>query len=77
MAALVWHFWRERRRAGWMAEAATAAWLAIIVEGFFEFNFGSSPVLMLFLFLASVPAAAAGWTGEGVPDSSRGSTVQG
>jgi hypothetical protein len=48
-----------------MAEAALAAWLAIVVEGFFEFNFGSSPVLMLFLFLSSVPATAAGWDDAG------------
>ena len=65
MGALAWHFWRERQHAGWIAEAALAAWLALVIEGFFEFNFGSSPVLMLFLFLASVPAATAGWDGVG------------
>ena len=82
MGALAWHFWRARRRAGWMADAALAAWLAIIVEGFFEFNFGSSQVLMLFLFLASVPTAAAGWEGEpalegdAATDSQQGSTAK-
>lgn len=77
MAALAWHFWRERRRAGWMADAALAAWLAIVVEGFFEFNFGTSQVLMPFLFLASVPAAAAGWAEEHVSNSSQNPTAQG
>lgn len=69
MGALAWHFWRERRRAGWMAEGVLAAWIALVVEGFFEFNFGSSPVLMLFLFLASVPAAAAGWVSVGAQNA--------
>ena len=58
MGALAWYLWRERRRAGWMAEGALAAWIALVVEGCFEFNFGSSPVLMLFLFIVSIPAAA-------------------
>ncbi len=65
MGALTWHIWRVRREAGWVAEAAMAAWLAMVVEGFFEFNFGSSPVLMLFLFLVSTPTAAVGWANGG------------
>ena len=63
MAALAWHAWKVRRQwddLGWTAEAALACWLALVVEGCFEFNFGSSPVLMLFLFLVSIPAAAEG-----------------
>jgi putative inorganic carbon (HCO3(-)) transporter len=62
MVALGWHFWRLRRELRvrrWIAEAAFAAWLALMVEGCFEFNFGTSPVLMLFLFIASAPLAAA------------------
>jgi len=58
MAALGWHFWRLRRKlvhCRWAADAALAAWLAMLVEGCFEFNFGTSPVLMLFLFIASTP----------------------
>jgi len=61
MAALGWHFHRLRRKLkhlGWVADAAMAAWLAILVEGCFEFNFGASPVLMLFLFIVSMPFAA-------------------
>jgi putative inorganic carbon (hco3(-)) transporter len=61
MAALGWHFRRLRRKlkhCGWVADAATAAWLAILVEGCFEFNFGASPVLMLFLFIVTTPFAA-------------------
>ena len=64
MGALAWHFWRVRREAGWVAEAAIAAWIGMVVEGFFEFNFGSSAVLMLFLFLVSTPTAAANFEGE-------------
>ena len=61
MAALGWHFRRLRRKLkhlGWVADAAAAAWLAMLVEGCFEFNFGTSPVLMLFLFVAATPFAA-------------------
>jgi O-antigen ligase len=61
MAALGWHFRRLRRKLrhfGWVADAAAAAWLAMLVEGCFEFNFGTSPVLMLFLFIVTVPFAA-------------------
>ncbi len=61
MGALAWHFARIRRqlirdrRPTWVADAAMAAWLAFLAEGFFEFNFGTSPVLMLFLFVTSTP----------------------
>lgn len=63
MAVLGWNFWRIRRRlaAGgqvWIADAAFAGWLALLAEGCFEFNFGTSPVLMMFLFVASMPFAA-------------------
>ena len=61
MAALAWSIARRRRRLTqlrWVADAALAAWIAFVVEGFFEFNFGTSPVLMLFLFLMAVPFAA-------------------
>jgi O-antigen ligase len=63
MAALGWHFWRIRRRLAasaqvWIADAAFAGWLALLTEGCFEFNFGTSPVLMMFLFVASTPFVA-------------------
>jgi O-antigen ligase len=61
MAALGWHAWRIRRKlveARWVADAAFAGWLALIVEGCFEFNFGTSPVLMVFLILVSAPFVA-------------------
>lgn len=62
MGALGWHFWRLRaklRARQWIADAAFAGWLALLVEGCFEFNFGTSPVLMLFLFVATTPFMAA------------------
>jgi len=66
MLALVVQAWRIRRRlasdpapAGahlvWLVDGAIAGWLALMVEGCFEFNFGTSPVLMLFLFVAATP----------------------
>ena len=58
MGALAWGHWKVRRRARqhrWLADAALAGWLAFFVEGFFEFNFGTSPVLMLFLFVMAAP----------------------
>ena len=63
MAGLGWHSWRLRRRlakGAWVADAALAAWLALLVEGCFEFNFGTSPVLMVFLFLTVSPFVAEG-----------------
>jgi hypothetical protein len=47
-----------RKRSGpgrWIVDGAIAAWLAMVLEGCFEFNFGTSPVLMMFLFVASTP----------------------
>lgn len=61
MGALGWHTLRIRRRlralpqAAWIADAAFASWLAFVAEGIFEFNFGTSPVLMVFLFVISTP----------------------
>ena len=64
MVALGWQFLRIRKRlkeAGqstWVADAGFAGWLAFLIEGFFEFNFGTTPVLTVFLFLISAPFAA-------------------
>ena len=64
MVALVAAAWRIRRRLArferptWMVDAAIAGWLAVVVEGAFEFNFGTSPVLIVFLFVASTPFVA-------------------
>jgi O-antigen ligase len=58
MAALEWHCWRiarQRLAPRWIADGVVAGWLAFVAEGFFEFNFGTSPVLMLFLFVVSTP----------------------
>jgi O-antigen ligase len=61
MGALGWHTLRIRRKLRavsqgiWIADAAFAGWLAFLTEGFFEFNFGTSPVLMVFLFLVTTP----------------------
>jgi hypothetical protein len=62
MVALGWHIWKLRRRLStqrWIANASLAAWVAFLAEGCFEFNFGTSPVLMAFLFLTSTPFIAA------------------
>jgi hypothetical protein len=63
IGALGWYALRIRRRlkslpqARWIPDAVFAGWLAFLVEGLFEFNFGTSPVLMVFLFLISTPFA--------------------
>lgn len=60
MGAFLWGCLRIRRRFtpfAWLADAGIAVWLALMVEGVFEFNFGSSPVLMVFLFLITAPFA--------------------
>jgi O-antigen ligase len=67
MAALGWSTWKLRRDTPWraptsqrwIADASLAAWLAFLAEGCFEFNFGTSPVLMVFLFVTSTPFIAA------------------
>jgi O-antigen ligase len=61
MMALGWGSLRVARRVTslrWVAQGALAGWLALLVEGCFEFNFGTSPVLMVFLFVISIPFAA-------------------
>ena len=64
MAAFGWHALRVRAelirspfasRQLWLVDAAFACLLAFVAEGCFEFNFGTSPVLMVFLFVASTP----------------------
>jgi O-antigen ligase len=58
VGALGWHSWRiarQRIQPRWIADAAVAGWLAFVAEGFFEYNFGTSPVLMLFLFVTATP----------------------
>lgn len=60
MLALLWECVRIRRKLPgwrWITDGAIAAWIALVVEGVFEFNFGSSLVLMLFLFLIASPFA--------------------
>jgi len=62
MAALGWATWKHRRQLStqrWIADASLAAGLAFLAEGCFEFNFGTSPVLMMFLFVTSTPFIAA------------------
>ncbi|MCZ6514598.1 MAG: O-antigen ligase [Acidobacteria bacterium] len=80
LAAWVWlmalwgrQLFRLRRRLGkdgdaWIAAGALAAWLAFLVQGMFEFNFGSSEPLMLFLFLVSAPYTAAETLKDSSPD---------
>lgn len=41
-----------------IADAGIAAWLAMMVQGIFDFNFGIFSVLALFLFLVSTPFVA-------------------
>jgi O-antigen ligase len=58
MVALSWHCWRIRRKVldfRWIIDGAMAALMAMVVEGAFEYSFGASPVLMLFLFIVATP----------------------
>jgi O-antigen ligase len=41
-------------RASWIARGAAAACIAYYVEGLFEYNFGTSDVLMLWLFIVAL-----------------------
>jgi hypothetical protein len=67
MLALGGHILRTRHSltsGRWVADAAFAAWLAFVAEGFFEFNFGTTPVLMVFLFVMSTPFVAENLAGH-------------
>ena len=69
MGALGWGTWKLRRQLfaqRWIADASLAAWIAFLVEGCFEFNFGTSPVLMAFLFFTSTPFIASRCQAPGV-----------
>jgi O-antigen ligase len=63
MVQLVWQasrVYRSSRKSGeeyFAAVAAIGAWIALLVAGMFEYNFGDSEVLTLFLFMMSAPYA--------------------
>jgi putative inorganic carbon (hco3(-)) transporter len=45
----------NRREAILVSSAALGSWAALMVAGMFEYNYGDSEVLMLFLFIMSAP----------------------
>jgi hypothetical protein len=49
-----------RKEALMASSAALAAWVALMAAGMFEYNFGDSEVLTLFLFIMSAPYAFMG-----------------
>jgi O-antigen ligase len=59
MAAAMGDAWRETRRGssapGWVAPAALAVLVAMMVAGLFEYNFGDSEVLIWTLLVAALP----------------------
>ena len=48
---------KSRWEATLVASAALGSWVALMIAGMFEYNFGDSEVLTLFLFIASAPYA--------------------
>jgi O-antigen ligase len=60
IGTLTWGLWGLVRRRRQMALAATAAsaLVAMLAAGLFEYNFGDSEFLMLFLVMVSLPFAA-------------------
>jgi O-antigen ligase len=57
---LVRDFWRQRRGVEWtfLPNAGIAIVAAMFTAGMFEYNFGDSEFLMLFLLLVTLPYAA-------------------
>jgi putative inorganic carbon (HCO3(-)) transporter len=45
----------SRREAILVSSAAIGCWIALMIAGMFEYNFGDSEVLILFLFIVSAP----------------------
>jgi O-antigen ligase len=60
IVALARDLWTRFRAGGqtFLPAAALAALAALLTAGMFEYNFGDSEVLMLFLILVTLPAAA-------------------
>ena len=60
IVAVVTDLWKRFRSGGerFLPAAALAAAAALLTAGLFEYNFGDSEVLMLFLMLVTLPAAA-------------------
>jgi O-antigen ligase len=60
IASLVRDFVQRRResRFGWLPTAGLAVTVAMLAAGMFEYNFGDSEFLMLFLTLVTLPFAA-------------------
>jgi len=60
IVALVRDLWQRfsNGRQRFLSAAALATVVALLTAGMFEYNFGDSEVLMLFLILVTVPAAA-------------------
>jgi O-antigen ligase len=54
-----------RGEMGFAAAAAIGGWLALLAAGMFEYNFGDSEVLIVFLFMMSAPQAASVLSAEG------------
>lgn len=52
----LWKNWSSPGPAAWAALSALAALTGFLVAGLFEYNFGDSEVLLLLLFIVSVPA---------------------
>ncbi len=63
--ALLWHALKAFRAsqgagpAAFVAAAAVGGWIALQAAGMFEYNFGDSEVLTLFLFMVSAPLSNA------------------
>jgi O-antigen ligase len=68
-AAALWGLWRQLRArvAPDLAAAGLAALVAMLTAGLFEYNFGDSEFLMLFLGLITLPFAAANDVGRRGP----------
>ena len=60
IVAVVRDLWQrfKSNRDQFLPAAALAALVALLAAGFFEYNFGDSEVLMLFLIVITLPAAA-------------------
>jgi hypothetical protein len=48
------------------ATAALGCWVALMISGLFEYNFGDSEILTLFLFIMAAPYVFLGRGTEGV-----------
>jgi O-antigen ligase len=74
MLALLWQFWKMRSsltQMRWVVDGGIAAWLGIMIQGVFDYNWGIPSVLILSLFVFACPLIARNVERTAIPEAER------